>query len=279
MRLTPRYGDRPIVSVEVRVDGVHPLSRQRKRLETLLRVLTEDEWKHTSRCAEWTVQDVVAHLTTTNTFWVASIQAGVAGEPTRYLGAFDPVASPAQLVDQARGMDAAATLEQFAASCAALAEVVDTLGDADWNSVAEAPPGHLPISLVADHALWDAWVHERDIVVPLGRSPVEDSDEVLTCLRYAAALGRAFEVTGGAAEHDAVVLDVTKPDARIVIDVDAGVVRIHDGAAPAGAATCRGDAVEILEMLSMRDAGVPIPDPIRSLSAGLAVVFDQPAPV
>jgi uncharacterized protein (TIGR03083 family) len=279
VRLNPKYGGDPVVSVEVRGDGVHPLVGQRARLEGLLRTLSEDEWRHPSRCAGWTVQDVVSHLTSTNAFWALSIQAGLLGEPTRYLGDFDPVASPAQLVQQARGTAPTDTLEQFAASCAGLAAVVDALGESDWSTLAEAPPGHLPIGLVADHALWDSWVHERDIVLPLERPPVEEVDEVLTCLRYAAALGGAFDVCGDAAQPGAVVLEVTEPDARIVVAVERDVVAVHDGPAPAGSVECRGDAVEILEMLSMRDAGVPVPGPIRTLTAGLARVFDEPAPV
>ena len=212
MLLTPRYGDSPILSVDVRTPGEHPLIRQRRRLEGLLAELSEEEWRHPSRCEGWTVQDVVTHLVSTNGFWALSIQAGVAGEPTRFLAAFDPVASPAQLVDQMRDTAVTDTLEALVASTAALAEVIEDLAESDWDALAEAPPGHLPVRLVADHALWDCWVHERDIVLPLGRAAVADPDEVLTCLRYGAALGRAFEVCGGRAEPSVVVLEVREPD-------------------------------------------------------------------
>jgi len=273
--LTPRYGDRPAIVVDVRVPGDHPILRQRRRLVALLEELTEDEWGRPSRCEGWTVQDVVSHLVSTNGFWALSIQAGVGGAPTQLLGAFDPVATPAQLVDQVAGTPAAETLEQLVSSTEALAAVIDGLDDAGWEARAEAPPGHLPVRVVADHALWDAWVHERDIVLPLGRPAVVDPDEVLTCLRYGAALGSAFEVCTARSEPGTVVLDVRDPDARVVVSVDAEAVRIHDGAAPAGALLGEGDAVVLLEMLSARDAGVPVPAAVSRLTAGLAVVFDQ----
>lgn len=279
MLLTPRYGERPIVSVEVRSPGEHPLVRQRRRLEALLRELSDEEWQHPSRCEGWSVQDVVTHLTSTNGFWALSIQAGLAGEPTRYLAAFDPVASPAQLVDQVQGTPVADTLEQLAASNEALAQVVDGLDDADWDVLAEAPPGHLPVYLVADHALWDSWIHERDIVLPLGRTPVVEADEVLACLRYSAALGRAFMLSRGSTEQGAVELEVRDPAARLVVVVEDDAVHVHAGAAPEGALVLQADAVELVEMLSMRDVGAPVPAVAGWLTAGLAEVFDQPAPV
>jgi uncharacterized protein (TIGR03083 family) len=250
--------------------------QQRRRLEAALADLSEEEWHHPSRCDGWSVQDVVTHLVSTNGFWALSIQSGLAGEPTRFLGAFDPVATPAQLVDKEQGTPVADTLEQLVTSNAALADAVAALDDAGWSAIAEAPPGHVPIRLVADHALWDAWVHERDILLPLDRTPVEDPDEVLTCLRYGAALGRAFELCSGTAAPGAVVVTVHEPDAELVVAVDGDVVRVHDGPAPEGAVRCEGPAVELLEMLSTRDVGRAVPSEIGQLTAGLATVFDQP---
>jgi hypothetical protein len=224
------------------------------------------------------VQDVITHLVSTNGFWALSIQAGLDGSPTRFLAAFDPVASPAQLVDLGQGTPVTETLEQLVRSTEALAAVVDGLSARDWDVLAEAPPGHVPVWLVADHALWDCWVHERDIVLPLGRPAVEDPDEVLTCLRYGAALGSAFGLSRGDAEPSHVVLDVRDPAACVVVSVDGDVVRVGDGPAPADAMHGEGDAVQLLEMLSARDAGVPVPPAVRHLTAGLAAVFDQAEP-
>jgi len=253
--------------------------QQRRRLEAALAVLSDEEWHHPSRCEGWTVQDVVTHLVSTNGFWALSIRSGLAGEPTRFLGAFDPVATPAQLVDKEQGTPVADTLEQLVTSNDALGDAVAALDDGGWNAIAEAPPGHVPIRLVADHALWDAWVHERDILLPLERTPVEDPDEVLTSLRYGAGLGRAFELCAGSAGPGVVVLIGHDPDVELVVSVDRDVVRVHDGPVPEGAVRCEGPAVELLEMLSTRDVGRPVPAEIGLLTAGLATVFDQPSPV
>ena len=35
----------------------------------------------------------------------------------------------------------------------------------------------MSVRLLAHHALWDAWVHERDIALPLGRTPDVEPDD------------------------------------------------------------------------------------------------------
>ena len=117
------------------------------------------------------MQDVISHLVSTNHFWAVSIGAGRGGEPTRYLATFDPVASPAAMVDGVRSLPWATVLEQFVESNEALAESVAGLDADGWETLAEAPPGHVPMRAVALHALWDAWIHERDITLPLGLAP------------------------------------------------------------------------------------------------------------
>lgn len=273
--LSPRYGDKPVVSVEVRDPGPHPVVKQRARLEAVLQSLAPDEWHQPSRCEGWSVQDVITHLTSATQFWAVSIQSGAAGEPTRFLASFDPVSSPAQMVDQSRGTPPGETLQQFSAACAALAAAVGSLDDAGWDALGEAPTGHVPIRLVADHALWDSWIHERDVVLPLGRAAVVDDDEVLAALRYCAALGPAFQVSNGTAEPGAVVLESTDPAARVVVEIDGDVVRVHDGDAPSGSPAARGSAADLIEMLSLRDAGAEVPSAVRALVGGLAAVFDQ----
>ncbi|MEX2292875.1 MAG: maleylpyruvate isomerase family mycothiol-dependent enzyme [Acidimicrobiales bacterium] len=278
MQLTPRYDGPTVLSIEVRDEGTHPVMRQRRRLEARLQDLDAADWQRPSRCTGWTVQDVVTHLTSTNTFWAISIQAGLAGNPTRFLASFDPVASPAQLVEQARGTSVSETLRQFSEGVDAMADALDAVGADGWDVLAEAPPGHLPIRLVADHALWDAWIHERDILLPLGQDPATEDDEIRCSLRYAAGLGRAFALSRGDRDARAMVIETTDPPDRIVVVAGDDVVRIHGGSAPEGSMHLSGDSVALAELLSIREVDVPAPPGLDWLTAGLATVFDNGAP-
>jgi uncharacterized protein (TIGR03083 family) len=276
VQLTPRYGDRPILVIDRPSTGEHPVLRQRRRLEGILAELSEEEWQHPSRCAGWTVQDVISHLASTNRFWALSIDAGLSEQPTQFLATFDPVASPAQMVEQTQGTPVAETLALFSSGVDAMERALAGLDDDGWATLAEAPPGHVPIALVADHALWDSWVHERDVLLPLGRPATVEADEVLHCLRYGAGLGRAFALSVGDRTTGAMAVEVTDPDERLTVAVEGDVVRIHGDPPPPDAPQLRGDAVTVVEVLSMRAVDGPVPDGVGWLTAGLAEVFEQP---
>src|ERR1700681_3973043 len=150
MKLSPRYDGPTILSFDGPADDQRsPVTRQRRRMESLLADLNEHEWRSKSRCDGWTVQDVVSHLVGVNTFWAASVRAGL-----------DGVAHPALMVDSMRTCSPREVFDQFVASNNAFLEAVATLDEHGWSTLAETPAGHVPIRLLVHHALWDAWVHE-----------------------------------------------------------------------------------------------------------------------
>jgi uncharacterized protein (TIGR03083 family) len=284
MLLTPRYDEPSFLVLDLPLDvpldlpvgdpGV-PLLRQRRRLASLLGGLDDEQWAAASRCEAWTVQDVIAHLVTTNQFWAASIGAALRGQPTRFLATFDPVVTADQLVDAVRSQSSAEVLDRFVETNEAIADIVAGLDDEGWSTLGEAPPGHVPLRAVALHALWDSWVHERDIVLPLGLVPVEEPDEIIGCLGYGAALSPAFSVAGGSTREGAIEVDATDPDVRFVVEVGRSVV-VRGADAPDGALRLTGSAVELLEALSFRrPLPCPVADQHRWLLAGLAEVFDR----
>jgi uncharacterized protein (TIGR03083 family) len=279
VQLTPRYGEPAVLDVQPAFgDAATPLLRQRARLAATLAGLDADQWAAPSRCAGWSVQDVITHLVTTNQFWAFSLRSALDGTPTRLLATFDPVASPAEMVAAARSQTAGEELATFVDSNGTLSEAVAAIGDDGWSTPGEAPPGHVPLHAVALHALWDAWVHERDVVLPLGLAPVEEDDEVAGCLAYAAALGPTLAVTRGETRRGTLAVRATDPDVHLVVEAGESVV-VRTGDAPAGAPCLTGPAVDLVEALSFR-APLPCPAPEADswLLAGLAEVFDRRAP-
>jgi uncharacterized protein (TIGR03083 family) len=275
--LTPRYdGPAALVLDGPTGDPAVPLLRQRRRLATTLAGLDAAQWAAPSRCDGWSVQDVVAHLVTTNQFWAFSASAALDGTPTRVLATFDPVASPAEMVAAVRSQSPAEVLARFAETNEALAHAVAGLDAEGWSAVGEAPPGHVSLRAVALHALWDAWVHERDIVLPLGLVPVEEADEIDGSLRYAAGLGPAFAATSGSTRTGTFGIEAVDPEVRLVVEVGGSVV-VRDGEAARDRLRLVGTAVELLEALSLR-APLPhaVPEGDRWLLGSLGQVFDDP---
>ena len=275
MQLSPFYGTEPVLTLDGDPAEVcSPAVRQRRRLERLLEGFTPEQWAHPTRCEGWTVRDVVVHLESTNVFWRASIAAGVAGAPTQFLATFDPVASPAAYVDHVRD-DAQAVLAKFRESNDALIALWESLDDAGWRAPSEAPPGHISASAVTHHALWDSWVHERDVLLPLGIDPELHDDEIVACLRYAAALGPALGRCKGELRHGTLAIDARDPDVSVVVDIGEHV-DVRDGDGPADA-TLTGDAIELLEAMSFRTTlPVAVATDAEWMLQGLARLFDLP---
>jgi uncharacterized protein (TIGR03083 family) len=275
VKISPRYDGDPLVTLDGPPDAVAvPLLRQRRRFAGVLSSLSPEEWQASSRCDGWRVQDVAAHLAGVDRYWNLVIRSGLAGTPTRYLADFDPRATPAALVDAVRGASPQETLAAFLEACGTLCATVESLERDAWLAIGESPAGHVTMSTLAHHALWDCWVHERDVLAPLGMVQDEQPDEIVASLRYAAALAPMFSIQAGRDRTGILAVDVTRPDARFVVTVD-DHVRVADGDPPPGALVLTGHAVEVLESLSVRAPWrQPIPDDDAWLVAGLADVFE-----
>ena len=279
MQLTPRYDGPPLVAFPAPVDDLAvPVVRQRRRLAEILATLDDSQWSAPTRCAAWTVRDVVSHLVTVDQFWHLMVTSGLARTPTRFLKNFDPVTTPAQLVESSRDVPSVEVLEQFVAGVAQLADVLTGLDDEQWALPAEAPPGHVALHAVIRHALWDAWIHERDVVLPLGMTPVEEPDEVALALEYAAALGPTFLAMNGSTRTGTLVVDGTDPATHVVVELGSSVV-VHDGDAPPGAVRITGRSAELTEAMSQRGPLPDIGDDDRWMVGGLAQIFDAAEPV
>lgn len=255
-----------------------PLLRQRRRLGERLGALDDEAWATPSRCEGWTVRDVVDHLVSTNGFWALSVGAGRAGEPTQVLEGFDPVATPAALVAGGGEASPAEVLAAYVESTEAFATALAGLDGEGWEAVGEAPPGHVSLRSVALHALWDAWIHERDVLVPLGLEQDLVDDEVAASLRYAAALGPGLLAMHGSERPGWVAVQATDLDLQVVVELGpTAVVRTTSAASapPDGAVVLRGPAVGLVEALSFRG---PFPEALDPDSAwmfgGLAEAFD-----
>jgi uncharacterized protein (TIGR03083 family) len=276
VQLTPRYDGPDVVRLSLPLDDPSvPLVRQRRRLGSILAGLAESDWSAPTRCDQWSVQDVVAHLVGTNQFFTVSISAALAGSPTRFLDGFDPVATPEALVEPTRTLAPAKVLDQYVRSVEAFARAVDGLSDSAWSVAAEAPPGLIAVRAVVLHALWDGWTHERDIIVPLGQSQVAEADEVRASLVYAAAIGPMLLAAHGSSRRGVLGVRATDPDVAFVVEAGETVVVRPPSDDDALDASLHDDAVDLIEGLTFR---APLVHDVAAehqwLLGGLAQAFD-----
>lgn len=274
MQLTPHYGTDPLLTLDGDPSAIAmPLVRQRRRMASTLAAFSDDQWSHPTRCEGWDARDVLVHLDGTNAFWTHSLSAGLRGQPTRFLATFDPVTSPARSVEESREQTSAEVLDRFTASTEALAQLVESLDPSDWTMLAEAPPGHLSASAVAHHALWDSWIHERDILLPQSAEQETEPDEVVACLRYAAALGPSLLLTRGDRRVGRLRVDATDPDTSFVVDVSDRVRVLSNGGSADASLT--GHAADLVDSLSVRRPfDTRLPDDYVWMVSGLSETFD-----
>jgi uncharacterized protein (TIGR03083 family) len=264
-----QYYDPVTIVVDDDLAIVEPWLRHRRRLVEALSGLPDDQWKAPTRCASWDARGVVSHLVTVDAFWMASLRAALAREsPTTFIRGFDPSTGTDVFVDPMLELPTEAIFEQFVNGTDAFVTVVDTFEADDWAALGEAPFGHLSARLLLAHALWDSWLHERDIFEPLGMAPAIERDEVLAATWYtllvAALQGGLLDDAAPVGPGPAQPIDVTLrfedlPGDELRVEIDAGlqITRATDGSS-----VTAGPALALVEGFAGRAprvtlAGVP----------------------
>ena len=130
------------------------------------------QWAHQSRNTEWTVHQTVRHVADA----MERVQAAADGEPALDKNDFDPRSTPTAWLTTSEGESPRATIERFAeASTSHRATVSDRFASGD-NARERTVYGSAHWTVNVVHVLWDSWLHERDVLLPLGR-PAPSSEE------------------------------------------------------------------------------------------------------
>jgi hypothetical protein len=162
------------------------------------------------------------------------------------LEGFDPKTAPAALVAGANERPHAELLADLVEADASVDAEIADMDDKDWSRHAESPAGHVPATLSLTHMLFDSWVHERDVMVPAGETPVTDPAEASIVAAYVFGLaGVARGADEGPHPDVALQLQLTDIDRTFVIQRAAGRVRVSAGAteAPVDASGTASDLV------------------------------------
>ena len=148
------------------------LAEQQAELSGLVDGL-ESDWERPSRCAGWTVADVVLHLAQTNELAVAS----ATGRYTETLAALgEGLGTPLSidegadlLVARERGGPVGALRARWEASAAAQ---LDALRECDPRARVTWVAGELSAKTLATTRLAETWIHTGDVAAAFGRVPV-----------------------------------------------------------------------------------------------------------
>lgn len=151
---------------------VQILKAENRRLEAYLRDLPSEKWQRPSPCDEWTIADVIAHITSFNLDYADRIQ--------KILQADESAPAPVVRTTNDR-MDATILashpvelrkelgerlFERYLESNRAIEASLDRVGPDDWQKLCHRRFGAEPLASLIDVFIVDVGVHRWDVISP-----------------------------------------------------------------------------------------------------------------
>ncbi|ROO61831.1 uncharacterized protein (TIGR03083 family) [Micromonospora sp. Llam0] len=247
---------------------------QRRRLCDDLRSLSPEQWSAPTRCPGWSVQDTVRHL--------GDVTVAVAPDPGDRMfdltAGFDPRTTPRRWLAASAGESPADTLDRLATTTEkALAVARDRLARDDRFDVV-LPYGPMDWTVQALHALWDSWLHERDIFLPLGVDRPTDPEATSYATAYGLLIAAAVAQKFGAQVRQRLELG---GDGGGVFEVAADdSVTLTATLTATRTAAAGPPAAEVTDALAGRGSAAVldvVPDGSRTALTVLATFFTTPA--
>jgi uncharacterized protein (TIGR03084 family) len=182
----------------VHVDPVvEALAGQQAETASLVDGLTDAESEAATRCAGWSVNDVLLHLAQSDEMAVASltgrISAAAPDSTGGWGGGTSVDESVAAMVDRERGVPFEVVLDRWTAAAAGLVAI---LSDMDLSSRVPWVAGDLSARTLATTRLAETWIHTGDIAESVGVD-LEPTDRLQLIARLAwRTLPYAFALSG-----------------------------------------------------------------------------------
>jgi uncharacterized protein (TIGR03083 family) len=165
-------------------DAAGLLHRQRGRLTERLAGLSAEGWRQPTRCHLWDVGDLIAHMTDTNRWTLAALAAAQDPSLPSPFDGFDSRVTPHERVVAARGRRSADLLEDLRNGTEEVAKALAAALDPEFPLVRYGPLRYrAPVAGL--HLFWDSWLHERDVLLPLGLGGDHADEELGAIASYA----------------------------------------------------------------------------------------------
>ncbi|HEY3941179.1 MAG TPA: maleylpyruvate isomerase family mycothiol-dependent enzyme [Acidimicrobiales bacterium] len=231
-------------------------------LLALLGDLSDGEWEAQSLCPEWRVRDVVSHLG-----GIESALLGWRPEGER--------PAPFELVEPwmraAREWSHAALLARFAAVLAERREELGSMEEADFAATSWTPVGIQTYGGFMAIRVFDFWVHEQDIRVPLDRPGHQGGPAAEMALdQVRSSFGYIVGKRAGVPDGRAVTIDLTGPVTARLSAIVEGRARVVDHLE-------HPDAVLTTDFLTFMLLACGRVDPTEILQRGLVRCEGDPA--
>jgi uncharacterized protein (TIGR03083 family) len=165
-------------------DAAGLLQQQRGRLTERLAELSAEGWRQPTRCHLWDVGDLIAHMTDTNRWTLAALAAAQDPSLPSPFEGFDNRVTPHQRVVAARGRSSTDLLKDLRSGTEEVAKALAAASDPEFPLVRYGRVRYrAPVAGL--HLFWDSWLHERDVLLPLGLGGDHTDEELEATAAYA----------------------------------------------------------------------------------------------
>jgi hypothetical protein len=120
---------------------------------------------------------------------------------------FDPRTTPAEWLGRTADERPTDTIRRYEDASGQLLDEGERLFDSGTELEVPFPYGTVTWSVIPLHAFWDAWVHERDILLPLGRRPGSPPAESRAAAAYGIVMSGVPNRLLGTEVDDVLVLE------------------------------------------------------------------------
>lgn len=197
--------------------------------------LTDAQWSQPTALPGWTVHDVVAHVTGTESM----LQGAGPPEVDIDVSTLEHVRNDIGVLNERwvcklRELSHADLLERFRATTAERREALTAMGEDQWHEVTMTPAGPDSYGRFMRVRTFDCFMHEHDVRDAVGRPAADFAGPAprLALDEMATSMGFVVGKLGGAPEGSRVRLELTGPLSRtinVAVDGRAKVVDEFDG--------------------------------------------------
>ena len=158
------------------------MKAENRAMEAYLGDMPQDRWNQPSMCAEWTVADVIGHLTSTNRlfarFITESLDDGTArrDSPPQRTNTRIDASVVAQHAIALRKELGDRLLPEYAKANRNLEHTMDAVGPNDWDKLCHRTMGAEPIENIIDMFIVDVGVHRWDATYPFDKNATFSED-------------------------------------------------------------------------------------------------------
>jgi hypothetical protein len=160
------------------------IGEQRQRFISLVQWFGPEEWAAPTRCASWSAHDVVRHLGDE----AATARIGADDHAMDMAAGFDPRVTPQRRLAASAGEPPDASVLRLVAATDEQLVVFRTRMAQGNTFDVHLPYGAMDWTVLALHALWDSWIHERDVLLVRAVEHPTDADTTFYVAAYAVFL-------------------------------------------------------------------------------------------